>query len=59
MYMHPAVADLQCAGHLYVVGGLRKSLGYRLMKDRQETGYVSKFPAQRSISGAHVRNETK
>jgi hypothetical protein len=36
--MHPAVADLQCAGHLYVVGGLRKSLGYRLVKDRQETG---------------------
>ena len=56
MYMHPAVADLQCAGHLYVVGGLRKSLGYRLMKDRQETGYVS---PQRSGRSAARTSEMK
>ena len=48
MYMHPAVADLQCSGHLDVIDGLRKSRGYRLMKKRQEMSCGS--PAQRTIS---------
>ena len=50
MYMHPAIANLQCAGHLYVVDSLRESLGYRLMKDRQEKGYVSPQRSRRSAA---------
>jgi hypothetical protein len=41
MYMHPAVAKLQCTGHLDIVDGLRKPLGYRLVKKRQEASYES------------------
>ena len=32
IYMHPAIVDSQCSGHLDVINGLRKSLGYHLMK---------------------------
>jgi hypothetical protein len=39
MYMHPAVAQLYCTGHLDIVDGLRKPLGYRLVKKRQEVSY--------------------
>ncbi len=39
MYMHPAVAQLQCAGRLNIVDSLHKSLGYRLVEKGQETSY--------------------
>lgn len=41
MYMHPAVTQLYCTGHLDIVDGLRKPLGYHLVKKRQETSYES------------------
>jgi hypothetical protein len=36
MYVHPAVAQLECPSCLDVVDGLRKPLGHRLMKERQK-----------------------
>jgi hypothetical protein len=36
MYVHPALAQLKSTRRLDVVDGLRKSLGYRLVKEAQE-----------------------
>jgi hypothetical protein len=52
MYVHPAVPKLKCAGRLDVVDGLRKPLGHRLVKERQEARYKI---AKRSGSGSAVR----
>jgi hypothetical protein len=54
MYMHPAAAQLYCTGHLDIVDGLRKPLGYRRVKERQKVSYES---PQRSIRSAvpHVK----
>jgi hypothetical protein len=39
MYVHPALAQLKSTRRLDVVDGLRKSLGYRLVKEAQEACY--------------------
>jgi hypothetical protein len=39
MYVHPAIAELECTSRLDVVDGLHKPLGHRLMKERQEARY--------------------
>ncbi len=36
MYMHPALAQLKRGGRLDIIDGLRKPLGYRPVKERQE-----------------------
>ena len=39
MYVHPALAQLKSTRRLDVVDGLRKSLGYRLVKEAQKERY--------------------
>ena len=52
MYVHPAVAKLECAGRLDVVDGLRKPLGYGLVKEREEARYKIANGAGQRFAGA-------
>jgi len=42
VYVHPALAQLKSPCHLDIVHGLRKSLGYRLVKEREEARILYK-----------------